>query len=134
MERRDRDCGYLKKKMYEQGALETFPITTILRGLPSQKEQATKTIGSYIKMFFSEHKKTSVFQVLQGHYRILGSGLSLVLKRRSRERQINRRKGRRYRGGTTDVAETVFQIVSLLASFTVSHYCLLFKHLLLKED
>lgn len=49
-------------------------------------------------------------QVLQGHYHILGSGLSLVLKRRSRERQINRRKGRRYRGGTTDVAETVFQI------------------------
>ncbi|XP_045133881.1 F-box only protein 9-like isoform X2 [Portunus trituberculatus] len=49
-------------------------------------------------------------QVLQGHYCILGSSLSLVLKRRSRERQMNRRKGRRYRGGTTDVAETIFQI------------------------
>lgn len=49
-------------------------------------------------------------QALQGHYRIHGSNVSLMFKRRSHERMSNRRKGRRYIGGTTNVAETVFQI------------------------
>ncbi|XP_053651644.1 F-box only protein 9 isoform X2 [Cherax quadricarinatus] len=49
-------------------------------------------------------------QTLIGHYRIHGSNVSLMFKRRSCERMSNRRKGRRRIGGTTDVAETIFQI------------------------
>ncbi|KAG0728165.1 F-box only protein 9 [Chionoecetes opilio] len=49
-------------------------------------------------------------QVLQGHYCFVGSNVSLVLKRRSRDRPSHKRRGRRYTGGTTDVAETIFQI------------------------
>ncbi|KAG7174358.1 F-box only protein 9-like [Homarus americanus] len=49
-------------------------------------------------------------EVLRGHYRIHGSNVSLIFKRRSREMMSNRRKGRRRIGGTTDVAETIFQI------------------------
>ncbi|XP_069174209.1 F-box only protein 9 isoform X2 [Procambarus clarkii] len=49
-------------------------------------------------------------QTLIGHYRIHGTSISLMFKRWSREKMSNRRKGRRCIGGTTDVAETIFQI------------------------
>ncbi|XP_068238793.1 F-box only protein 9 [Palaemon carinicauda] len=49
-------------------------------------------------------------QVVRGHYRIHGSNVILLLKKQSREKICNRRKGRRIIGGTTDVAETIFKI------------------------
>nr|XP_027233487.1 F-box only protein 9-like [Penaeus vannamei] len=53
--------------------------------------------------------KPFLMQVVKGMYRFHGPNVSLVLKRQSRE-MSNRRKGRRHLGGTTDVAETTFQI------------------------
>lgn len=54
-------------------------------------------------------KEPRNLQVVKGMYRFHGPNVSLVLKRQSRE-MSNRRKGRRHLGGTTDVAETTFQI------------------------
>ncbi|XP_042887073.1 F-box only protein 9-like isoform X2 [Penaeus japonicus] len=54
-------------------------------------------------------KEPGKLQVVKGMYRFNGPNVSLVLKRQSRE-MSNRRKGRRHIGGTTDVAETTFQI------------------------
>ncbi|KAK7081213.1 F-box only protein 9 [Halocaridina rubra] len=55
-------------------------------------------------------RDSKISQVVRGHYRIHGSVISLLLKKKARERNSNRRKGRRHFGGTTDVAETIFQI------------------------
>ncbi|KAK4297788.1 hypothetical protein Pmani_029819 [Petrolisthes manimaculis] len=49
-------------------------------------------------------------QILQGRYHIHGTNMSLVFKRHVRDRLVTQRKGRRFIGRTTDVAETIFQI------------------------
>ena len=52
-------------------------------------------------------------QVLVGKYQLSEDKIKTLFKRRAKEKHSNRTKSRRYRGGTTDVKETTFNIVRI---------------------